>query len=95
MFWGDLGGLGECLVAAGVKSLEKRSKKGQKEDLFGPFWDAFGGFGPPSGRPGGHLGCILGVLGSIWELLGRFLEHFWSILVDGLNIKKPIKTLDF
>ena len=60
--WSDFGALGRGLAAFGLENLEKTQKKGEKRDLFGGFLGAFGALGRPSGGPGGHLGCILGVL---------------------------------
>ena len=37
----------------------------------------------------GHVSAKMAMLGSVWEALVEFLEHFWSILADALDIKKP------
>ena len=36
----------------------------------------------------GHVGAKMAMLGSIWEALVEFGEHFWSILADALDTKK-------
>ena len=43
----------------------------------------------------GHVSAKMAMLGSVWEALVEFWEHFWSILADALDIKKPSKTLGF
>ena len=36
-----------------------------------------------------HVSVKMGMLGSLWEALGGFGKHCWSILADALDIKKP------
>ena len=36
----------------------------------------------------GNDSAKIAILGSTWELLGWFWEHFWSILAPGLDSKK-------
>ena len=36
----------------------------------------------------GHVSAKMAMLGSVWEALVEFWEHFWSILADALDIKK-------
>ena len=40
----------------------------------------------------GHVSAKMAMLGSFWEALAEFLEYFWSILADALDIKKHKKT---
>ena len=54
--WGALGSI-----------WHQKPKKGEKHDLFGCFWAVLGGVLAPMWAPRGHLGCILGVLGSMTE----------------------------
>ncbi len=60
--WGDLGGLGGSLVASGPKNLEKRTNKGQKEDLLEPFGLLLG----PWGLQVGVQEAILAVSWASW-----------------------------
>ena len=43
----------------------------------------------------GHVSAKMAMLGSVWEALVEFWEHFWNILVDALDTKKPLKTVGF
>ena len=43
----------------------------------------------------GHVSAKMAMLGSVWEALAEFLEYFWSILADALDIKNHLKTISF
>ena len=36
----------------------------------------------------GHVSAKMAMLGSVWEALAEFREHFLSILADALDIEK-------
>ena len=93
--WSDFGALGRGLAAFGLENLEKTQKKGEKRDLFGGFLGAFGALGRPSGGPGGHLGCILGVLESILGASGTILGRFWGHFGSWAEYQKTLKNLRF
>ena len=41
----------------------------------------------------GHVSGKMAMLGSVWEALAEFWEHFLSILADALESKKHLKTI--
>ena len=55
--------------------------------------DFFGDIGAKMGATWAKLepswSAKMAMLGSVWEALDEFWEHFWSILADALDIKKP------
>ena len=77
--WGALGSIWH----------QKPAKKKKNKTFLAVFWNVLGGILAPMWAPRGHLGCILGVLGSI--LGARFGGHFLVILLHVLHFRKRKK----
>ena len=69
----------------------KTWKKGEKHDLFGCFWTVLGGVLAPMWAPRGHLGCILGVLGSMLDAFAWIRGAFFTHLVAWAAFQKTLK----
>ena len=79
-----------CLEASWRVWARLGASWGLWRDFGGLFWRHCG----EDGRNIGHVGAKLAascakmaMLGSVWEALVEFWEHFWSILADALDVK--------
>jgi hypothetical protein len=82
VFWRVLGRLGGCGAILEDFFGDIVAKMGATWAKLEPSWQQVA---PKMG----HVSAKMAMLGSVWEALVEFWEHFWSILADALDIKKP------
>ena len=66
-------------------SAQVGAKMGARWAKLGPSWQQVA-------TKMGHDSAKMAILGSTWEVLGACWEHFGTILVHGLDSRKPTKT---